>query len=127
MQAAEKYGDERAGGSDHWCASEFASLCPVVTGHFLDSIAGCEALQLWPLQFLCNLMSVIGKPSGGTRSVRKTPILYLVVALRWPCERLGSKNQSAWDMSTQGRTAYDGAALRQLNTEIAAVFGKIAG
>ena len=78
----------------------------------------------WPDSFCTNLMALLGKPSGGLRTVAKTPMLYRV----W-CMVSKSAAQAwedplpAWDVCRSGTSALEVGLTRLLRTEVATALG----
>jgi len=75
-----------------------------------------------PIQNLINLQAILGKPTGGTRTVCKTPMLYRMTlrgrgeVAEW--ESIMSAASEDFDMSGKGKSALVASAYRGLQAEI---------
>ena len=83
-----------------------------------------SAAGSWPEWFMLNLMALLGKASGGARTVGKTPMFYRAwvsvnkhVANEWDPEL------PAWDACRPGTSALGAAMLRASKAEHAALAG----
>jgi len=72
-----------------------------------------------PIQNLIHLNAILGKPSGGTRTVCKTPMLYRIIlrsrntVVEWEDQMTGD-----FDTSGKGKSALIATAYRGLQAEV---------
>ena len=127
LQAAVKsYPTKKAAGVDHWNTAFFRKLPICILDGFALVVDTAQKVLQWPTQMLLNLMSLIQKPSGGERSVAKTPFLYRMWnVFSTPTLKEWSKQTAKpWDFATAGRSALQSAAHRAWANEVAAFSGK---
>lgn len=72
-----------------------------------------------PIQSLINLNPLVGKPSGGTRTVCKTPMTYRIsLRARGDVAEWEEQMEQPYDTSGKGKSALIAAAYRGLQAEI---------
>ena len=67
--AIEGLRNSRGLGLDHWAPLEWKRLPPKAVSRLGDSLRDAERRCTVPLQVLCQLMALMGKPSGGDRTI----------------------------------------------------------
>ena len=90
--------------------------------------AKIEAALVWPLQMLLVVMSLIPKPTGGSRTIAKTPILYRLwcVARRQGVPNWEHDIRADFDNSVPGLSALRAALRRTVLLEISGYSGQAA-
>ncbi len=94
--------------------------------------AQCTAMQaahnefVVPHQLLLNLNACLGKPSGGVRTICKSPMWYRVVCrtdetvTKWELEHTAD-----FDTAGKGKSALIAAAVRNVKAEVYVVFDEV--
>jgi len=115
-----RYPAHKAQGADSWDLSLLATFPHdffVHTAAFYHMVA---AHGSWPRGFCANLMALLGKPSGGIRTVAKTPMLYRVwCGVRKFSAALWESPLPDWDVCRPGISALEVGLVRMLRTEVA--------
>ena len=75
-EVCHSYSARKATGADHWQLrplSEYPDGAFTALAHFYHLVAHHG---VWPDSFCVNIMALLGKSSGGLRTIAKTPMLY---------------------------------------------------
>jgi len=106
-------------GIDSWTATELREL-PVERKKLMAAAMEKVFTKLaQPVQSLINLNPVLGKPSGGTRTVYKTPMTYRIsLRARTDVAEWEEQMEQPFDTSGKGKSALMAAAYRGLQAEI---------
>ena len=111
-------------GVDGWSRDDIVGGPRVAVGGVADSINRSLANFSWPVQLLVNLQACLGKPSGGERTVSKTPFLYrMACRVDHSVAKWEEVNNISFDSAGKGRGALGSALLRGLRAEVAVVNG----
>ena len=119
-KAIKNYGKDTQG-VDMWKISDLKQLPDLLISNITDCCVKAVKHVALPHQTLISLNACLGKPSGDTRTVTKTPMLYRIMnkvmkpsITRWESQHNGTHNTCA-----KGISAIGAAAIRNLIAEIA--------
>jgi len=106
-------------GIDNWTATELRGLPKEAKDAISYAINQTYQLTAQPIQNLINLNPILGKPSSGTRTICKTPMLYRI-SLRARKEVADWEHYMTADFDTsgKGKSALVAAAYRGLEAEV---------
>ena len=120
LNAARSYPDAKAKGIDSWSTKFLRGLPLEIASVFAQTLNMVQLYMQWPLQSMCNLMSLIPKATSGERTVAKTPMLYRIwnvirapVVKKWEVDTIED-----WDFAAAGKSALYSAAVRSLTNEL---------
>jgi len=115
-------------GIDAWSPNELKGIPAVGKVAIAGAMQQSLRTLAWPHQQLISLNPCLGKPSGGCRTICKTPMLYRMVCRsddkvkKWEVQ-----NTQTYDAATPGSSALTAALLRNLRAEVAGWLGKFSG
>ena len=113
-------------GSDCWGRSELAGLPRCANVNIVKALNESLEQIAIPHQLLLNLNACLGKPSGDTRTITKTPMLYrMAMRADEEIKEWESQTESKFDTATKGSSALIAALKRNLAAEIAMWLGDL--
>ena len=113
-------------GADLWHPNELRSLPWCCRSKVAEGIDRSFQRLAWPHQHVLSLSPLLGKPTGGTRAITKTPMLYRI-SLRGlgGAKEWESEFTQTYDKAKRGSSALLTALCRGLRAEIAKYINKV--
>ena len=124
--AASSYPDKKSKGVDQLSPNFICSLPDEILMSLVDMLNAAQRFLCWPIQIMLNLMAIIPKPTTGTRTVAKTPMLYRLWCITRSAEvkQWAAENAEPWDFATTGKSALFSGAKRCYTNELGTLSGK---
>ena len=108
-----------------WLKNDVVAILVILTLALTQLLNDMEALLAVPVQTLCNLIGMLGKPSGAERPITLTTALYMlycnvwkVLTVQWDREHVGF-----WDDAVRGSSALTAAIKRNIFFEACVALG----
>ena len=108
-------------GTDCWTADELKAMPQLVIDDLANVFSSCFNSAANPHQNLLCLNACLGKPSGGVRTISKTPMLYRMVSrcifdkvVAWE-----EANVQSYDAAARGSSSLQASLYRNLLSEVA--------
>ena len=108
-----------------WTKTELAGLPNVCRYEFAQSINNSFQTLAWPHQQLLSLNPLLGKPTGGIRTICKTPMLYRIPMIsRKSVPQWEAQNVRKYDTAYKGSSCLTAALKRNVIREVAGILNK---
>ena len=113
-------------GIDQWSPAQWKLLSEEAIDGITYLFQYIEEYGVWPGHIYCNIIVLMGKPTGGSRPIALVPMLYrLYTKIRRPqIVQWELAKQGPWDAAVKGSSALRAGLLSLLRDEMAVRLGK---